>query len=202
MKNIVVVHGIGGIEREPYFPHLKQTCQDLGLEVFMPSLGSYKDQVTYEMWKDYFDKNILPYIDKNTIFVAQSLGTQFAIKYIVEKNLNIGAYISCAGPYNILDMRKTAPERAFSFAPTSSLFKPTDAEFKMFKQKPFAKYSFFCDDDIFFEQSNLENYSKSINSTPIFIKGKGHFNFDAGVFEFNELEDLIKQITKNKRKEN
>ena len=86
MKNIVVVHGIGGIEREPYFPHLKQTCQDLGLEVFMPSLGSYKDQVTYEIWKDYFDKNILPYIDKNTIFVAQSLGTQFAIKYIVEKN--------------------------------------------------------------------------------------------------------------------
>ena len=192
MKNIVIVHGIGGIEREPYFPHLKQTCQDLGLKVFMPSLGSYKDQVTYEMWKDYFDKNILPYIDQNTIFVAQSLGTQFAIKYIVEKNLNIGTYISCAGPYNVLDIKKTAPERAFSFAPIFGLFKPTDIEFKTFQ------HSLFCDDDIFFEQSNLENYSKSINSTPIFIKGKGHFNFDAGVFELTELEDLIKQITKNK----
>ena len=34
----------------------------------------------------------------------------------------------------------------------------------------------------------------AIKSTPIFIKGKGHFNFDAGVFELNELEDLIKEI--------
>ena len=31
MKNVVVIHGIGGIEKEPYFPHLKQTCEDLGL---------------------------------------------------------------------------------------------------------------------------------------------------------------------------
>lgn len=95
-----------------------------------------------------------------------------------------------------LDIKKTAPERAFSFAPISGLFKPTDAEFKMFRQKPFTKYSLFCDDDIFFEQPNLEKYSELINSTPILIKGKGHFNFDAGVFELNELEDLIKQLTK------
>ena len=192
MKNIVIVHGIGGVEMQPYFPHLRQTCQDLGLKVFMPSFDSY----TYEIWRDYFDKNILPYIDENTIFVAQSLGTQFAIKYIVEKNLNVGTYISCAGPYDVLNMRKTAPERASSFASITSLFKPSDTEFEMFRQKPFVKYSLFCDDDIFFEQSNLENYSKSINSTPIFIKGKGHFNIDAGVFELTELEDLIKQITK------
>ena len=197
MKNIVVVHGIGGIEKEPYFPHLKQTCETLGLNVFMPSLGSYRDQVTYDMWRDYFDNNILPYINEDTIFVAQSMGTQFAVKYIVEKNLKIGAYISCAGPYNILEMKKTAPERAFSFAPTSSLFKPSDAEYEAFKQKDFKKYSLFCDDDIFFEQTNLQNYSKAINSIPIFIKGKGHFNFDAGVFELNELEDLIKQLTNN-----
>ena len=194
MKNIVVVHGVGGIERESYFPHLKQTCQDLGLQVFMPSLGGYKDQITYEMWRDYFDQNILPYIDNNTIFVAQSLGTQFAIKYIVERNLNISTYISCAGPYDVLAMKKNAPERAASFAPITKLFKPTDAEFEIFKQKPFVKYSLFSDDDIFFEQTNLETYSKFIGSTPIFIKGKGHFNFDACVFELNELEDLIKQI--------
>ena len=162
----------------------------------MPSLGSYKDLITYEIWRDYFDNNILPYIDENTIFVAQSLGTQFAIKYIVEKDLNVGTYISCAGPYDILSMRKTAPERASSFAPIASLFKPSDTEFEMFRQKPFTKYSLFCDDDIFFEQPNLEKYSELINSTPILIKGKGHFNFDAGVFELNELEDLIKQLTK------
>ena len=196
MKNIVIVHGIGGIEKEPYFPHLKETCEKLGLKVFMPSLGSYRDGISYEGWKAYFDKNILPYISEHTIFVAQSIGTQFAIKYIIEKNLDVGAYISCAGPRYVSNLRRTAPERAFSFGPISSSFKPTDEEFENFKQKSFPKFSLFCDDDIFFEQSNLEDYSKAINSTPIFIKGKGHFNFDAGVFELNELEDLIKKIVR------
>ena len=199
MKNIVIVHGIGGIEREPYFPHLKETCEKLGLKVFMPSLGSYSEGISYNGWKEYFDNNILPYIDQNTIIVAQSIGTQFAIKYILERNLNVGAYISCAGPRHVSSLRKTAPERALSFGPISSLFKPTDDEFEKFKQKGFPKYSLFCDNDIFFEQSNLEDYSKAINSMPIFIKGKGHFNFDAGVFELNELEDLIKEIVRKER---
>ncbi len=198
MKSIVVIHGIGGIEKEPYFPHLKEKCEAIGLKVFMPSLGSYRENISYEQWKDYCDLNILPnIIPQETIFVGQSIGTQFLVKYLVEKNLNIKAYISCAGPFDVLDMKPTAPERAFSFAPISKLFKPTKEEFFEFSQKTFPKYSLFCDDDIFFLQENLENYSKAIKSTPIFIKGKGHFNFDAGVFELNELEELIEKLDKS-----
>ena len=193
MKNIVVVHGIGGIEKEMYFPHLKQFCERLGLEVFMPSLGNYREGTTYELWKKYFDENIAMHINNNTSFVGQSIGTNFAVKYLVERNLNPAVYISMAGPYNVLELRKDAPERAFSFAPTSSLFKPTQNEFEIFKTKQFPKYSFFCDNDIFFEQSNLENYSKAINSEAILVKGKKHF----GVEIVPELEALIKKITNN-----
>ncbi len=195
MKNIVIVHGIGGIEKEPYFPHLKEFCEnELGLTVFMPSLGSYRENITYEMWKEYFDKNILSHINKNTIFVGQSLGTQFVVKYLTEKNLDIKAYISCAAPFDINDLKSSAPERAFSFEPTSKLFKPTAEQFESFKAKPFPKYSLFCDNDIFYNQDNLEKYSIAIGSKPMLIYGKGHFNFDAGVFELSELEDLLKQI--------
>lgn len=194
MRNIVIVHGVGGIEKEPYFPHLKQTCEELGLKVFMPSLGSYREGITYDLWKDYFDKNILPYVNKDTIFVGQSIGTQFLVKYMVEKNLDAAAYISCAGPFDVQNTKSSAPERTRVFAPTSALFKPSAKEFEKFKAKAFPKFSLYSDDDIFFEQSNLEAYSIAIGSKPIFIKGKGHFNFDAGVFELNELEDLIKKL--------
>ena len=197
MNSIVIIHGIGGIEKESYFPHLKQKCELLGLKVFMPSLGSYKENISYEKWKSYCDTNILPFIEpEKTIFVGQSIGTQFLIKYLVEKNLNILAYISCAGPFDVLKLKPTAPERAFSFSPTSELFKPSNKEFTAFSKMLFPKFSFFCDNDIFFEQSNLEKYAKTIKSKPIFIKGKGHFNFDAKVFEFNELEELIYNLNK------
>ncbi len=29
MKSIVIIHGIGGIEKEPYFPHLKAKCEEV-----------------------------------------------------------------------------------------------------------------------------------------------------------------------------
>ncbi len=164
----------------------------------MPSLGSYRENITYEDWKRYCDLNILPYIiPEDTIFVGQSIGTQFLVKYLVESNINVKAYISCAAPYDVLNLKSTAPERAFSFNPISKLFKPTEREFRLFGNKSFPKYSLFCDDDIFFDKSNLEEYSRAIKSTPIFIKGKGHFNFDAGVFELNELEDLITSLLKD-----
>ena len=193
MKNIVIVHGIGGIEREMYFSHLKSFCESLGLKVFMPSLGSYRDGTTYDKWKKYFDENIASVINHDTIFVGQSVGTNFAIRYLVERNLNPAVYISMAGPFDILQFRKDAPDKVHSFAPCAKLFKPSKQEFESFKSKPFLKYSFYCDNDIFFEQSNLESYSKAIGSKAILVKGKMHFNVEV----VSELETLIEKLVKN-----
>lgn len=197
MKNLVIVHGIGGIEREMYFQHLKSFCENLGLKVFMPSLGSYRNGATYELWKKYFDENIASHINSDTIFVGQSVGTNFAIKYLVERNLNPAVYISMAGPYDILKFRTDAPESTRNFAPYAKTFKPSQNEFDNFKTRPFAKYSLFCDNDTFFEQSNLENYSEAIGSNAILVKGKMHFGFE----EVPELENLIeKLVNKTSRK--
>lgn len=196
-KNIVIIHGIGGIEKEPYFPHLKMYCEKLGLRVFMPSLGSYRDDITYNDWSKYFDENILPYLNKETIVVAQSVGTQFIVKYLSQKNIKIGLYISCAGPKDINTLRADAPERSKNFSTSAKTFKPSTEEFENFKRLNFPKHSLFCDNDIFFSQDNLENYSKAIESKPMLIIGKGHFNKDAGVNDLPELEILINEyVTK------
>lgn len=203
MKKVVIIHGLGG-PKETYFPHLSETCKKLGLEVLMPNLGSYHDEggTSYQIWKSKFDKEILPYLDTDTLVITNSLGTTFFVKYFAERKVQIGAYISCAGGYNPSEMRPTAPERILTneiALRTLRSFVPQKEEFETVKNLDFPKYSFFSDNDRFFFQESLENYSKSIGSKPILIKGMSHFDMtpDGEWFtNFTELEDLVKQICK------
>lgn len=194
-KNIVLIHGVGGLGKEPFFPHLKTFCENLGLKVFMPKLGSYHDGITYGTWKRYFDENLKPVLNNETIVVAQSMGTQFAVKYLVENNLSVGLYISCAGPKQVLVQREDAPERGkLNINPVAKYFVPSDAEFEIFKNLDFKKYSFFSDNDIWFEQQNLENYAEAIGAVKMFTRGKSHYNNDE---IFVELEALIGKCIEN-----
>lgn len=192
-KNIILIHGIGGLSKETYFSHLKNFCEQLGLNVYMPSLPSYHEGATYEDWKRYFDENLLDKLNNKTIILAQSMGTSFIVKYLSENKKSIGVYVSCAAPKDILKLRKEAPDRAVNFAATSSLFKPNDYEYEIFKGLKFIKYSFFSDDDTFFELENLQAYSQAIGANEMFIKGKAHFNKEDKQVE---VENLISKIIK------
>lgn len=197
IKRVVIIHGIGGLSREPYFPHLKSFCEGLGLEVIMPELGGYRQNINYDTWATYFDENIKHKLNKETLVIAQSIGTNFIVRYLLNNDLSVGAYISCAGASNCVQTRSSATERVKLFAPAAKTFKITSDEFESFKKLGFQKYSLYSDNDMFFEQNNLENYSKAIGSHPMLIKGKGHFCYDDGVFELTELEELVSFIVRN-----
>lgn len=192
-KNVILIHGVGGLSKETYFSHLKNFCEEQGLDVYMPSLPSYHEGATFEEWKRYFDDNFYDKLDKTTLIFAQSMGTSFIVKYLAENKKEIGVYISAAAPKNILKLRKEAPDRAVNFAPTSSLFKPNDDEYETFKGLKFEKYSFFSDDDTFFDLENLQAYSQAIGSKAMFVKGKAHFNKED---KQEEIENFIYNIIK------
>lgn len=200
MKNIVIIHGLGGL-KEKYFPHLANFCKNLGLEVLMPNLGSYHDDggINYELWKSRFDESVASHIKSETIVVANSLGTQFAVKYFTEKQIQIKAYISVSGASKITRMRPTAPQRVLDAKPISANFEPSLAEFETFKNLQFPKFSFFSNNDRFFEMSNLENYAKLIGSKPLYLPNHNHFDKleDGTDFtKFVELEKLIENLNK------
>lgn len=50
------------------------------------------------------------------------MGTQFTVKYFAEKKLNVGAYISLAGPGNILEMRPEIGEKIKLFRPVAQQY--------------------------------------------------------------------------------
>lgn len=201
MKKIVIIHGLGGL-KEMYFPHLAETCKNLGFEIYMPDLGSYHDAegIDYKKWQTRFEKSLPFELDEDTIVVANSLGTQFVVKYFAEKRIKIKAYISVAAAYKITDMKPTAPERVLNAKPTSAKFLITENEFEIFKNLDFPKYSYFSDNDRFFEQINLEKYSKAIGSKPLFIPHMYHFDRideeNRDITEFIQLEELIKSLIK------
>ena len=195
ITNIIYIHGVGGVHRESYITWLEKELKHLNLNVIIPSLGGYRDGITYLSWKTEFEKLCKNYINKNTIVIAQSMGTQFFVKYMAETNGEVAAYISCAAPYGARNIKPQEDmEKLKLMGKAAKTFIPTAKEYNRFKNLTFNKYSFYSNGDIFFELDNLEKYYKAIGATPHFIKNKGHFNFSAGVHDFPELLNLVKEI--------
>lgn len=194
MKNIILIHGIGGLHRETYFEHLKEFCQDLNLKVVMPQLGGYRNGITFQTWKELFDNNYKSLLNKETIVLAQSIGTQFIVKYLAENKLILGAYISCAAPYNATIFRDEIKEAAQRFVVAAKTFIPNEKEYKAFNSLPFKKYSFYSNNDCFFEQSNLEKYVNAIGSVGTLLPNKSHFSVDGAPAKLKEVEEFIKSI--------
>ncbi|MDR3264178.1 MAG: alpha/beta hydrolase [Clostridiales bacterium] len=195
MKNVILIHGIGGYKKESYFGYLKDECEKLGLKVFVPQMPGWRDGGTYEKWVEIFEKECGA-INEYTLVLGQSLGTQFAVKYFAEKNKEILAYISCAGMSSMAKLRPTPEnaERGKDFEKIIPSFAISKEEYEKFYSLRFPKFSFYSDNDNFFEQSNLEKYVADIGSTPTIVKGKGHFSIGAGVFKFPEVMELIKNL--------
>jgi len=191
MKNIILIHGIAGYKRESYFEWLKPECEKLGLKVFMPQMPAFFEGGTYQQWREIFEKECV--LSKDTIVYAQSLGTQFAVKYI---DKDIAAYISCAAARNLLNVRPTQENNASAknFEHMVPSFLVSEDEYAKFKSLKCPKFSLYSDNDNYFEQANLEEYAKAIGSKPILVKGKGHFSINAGVHELPEALEIIKGL--------
>ena len=194
-KNIVIIHGVGGLHRESYFEHLAQHCRGLGLNVIMPSFGGYKDDITYQQWKAQADTEVLPYLGQQTILFAQSMGTNFAVKYIAERKATIGLYITAAASCQFAKSKVEHP----SIDKIIGIFKqftPLQADYNYIKGLPCKKYSFYSDNDQFTSVQVLQEYARLVGAQAILVKGAGHFDFAADVLKFAQLEDLITKSIK------
>jgi predicted alpha/beta hydrolase family esterase len=197
IKNIILIHGIGGGNTtRPNFEWLKLECEKLGVRVFMPRMPGWKDNGTYEQWHKVFEQDCGKAINTDTIIFAQSLGTQFTVKYLAEKNKEIAGYISCAGMRCMKTLRRTPENEASAknFENIIPSFEISKDEYTKFKALKFPKFSLYSDNDSYFEQTNLEAYIKEIGSQPVFVKGKGHFTIPDGVHKWSEALEIIKGL--------
>jgi|GEM_PF-2844872 len=196
MQNIIIIHGIGGLRAEKggYFAWLKAECEKLGLKVLIPSMPSYKDNGTYQQWYEIFEEELEKArinMDKQTIIFGQSMGAQFAVKYLTKTNKEIMGYISCGAPYSETFREVPGNEvRIALLEPTYNSFKVSEEEYSAFSKLKFPKFSIYSDNDCFFEEKVLKGYANSIGAQHVLVPSKGHFD----VPEFPEALAVIQNL--------
>ena len=218
IETVMLLHGIGGNrtgKSDDYFQYLDNECKKMGVNCVIPSMPRGAE---YETWREEFnnggfDKSVCP----ETLVLAQSLGTQFFVKYLCEKagkisgNDEVGAYISCAGMKHLTKVRDVSDnlggsidtsgnERAEEFlVKTVDSFKVSDKEYKCFKNFKFPKVSIYGGRDLFYSKDNLEAYADAIGAKKVFLKERGHFSGVDGHTEFPEALDLVKAKLVNRK---
>lgn len=194
---VVAIHGGDAFEKyEDYLNYLRtkmitlerirsadwknNLAKDLGedFDVFTPKMPNPWN-ARFSEWKIWFER-LIPLLNDEVIFVGQSLGAIFLIKYLSENDYSksIKATILVGAPYN-------TPERhpLVDF----TLTKPLDGFIKQAGKIIF----FHSKDDNIVRIENMERYKKEIpNATCNVLEDRGHFNGGS----FPEIVELIKSI--------
>lgn len=181
-KNVILIHGINGIPK--MFEWLKGRLEDERIEVIMPSFPPQEGTV-YEDWAKIFNQ----YIDKikpGSTVVCHSIGNEFLIRYLADKNLKIHTYVSLAGFAKTYhnegkDVLNAAVER----------FLVNQEQINQFKALTKKRYSIYSDDDHIVPFDVLEEFPRQIDAEPKLIRGIGHMGKKSGLEKFPELFDLV-----------
>lgn len=155
--------------------------EELGesFEVLLPSMPN-KTNSQYKEWKIWFER-IIPFFNKNVIFIGHSLGGIFLAKYLSQNTISksIKAVILVAAPYDDADSKESL---AFFKLPFS---------LKKFSKQADKIYLIHSKDDFVVPFEDLKKYKKVLPDAEIMIfDDREHFNQDT----FPELVRLIRTL--------
>lgn len=179
-QNLILIHSYNGDTADSFADSLKLFCEKIGLSYCFPIFPIRKD-ASYESWKCVMDRQL---INSDTIIVAHSLGTNFIVRYLAEKQLPIQMYAGVAG-YLHYEGRKDLEE-------ILSDFTPSEEEFSLCHELIRYRYAFFSDNDRMNPKEKLIDYAEHLDAEKICIHDAGHFDPSSGVKRIEILEQFIK----------
>ena len=182
MKNFFIIHGSFGNSEEHYLPWLSKELEKEG-EVVCLDFPIGVGVQCYESWANMLNDHKHK-INSETVFVGRSIGPIFAIKYIIENNLNIDKLVSVSGFNNY------SVDGGDYDSVNKSMFVDDLAEFKNHCKQTLCVIS---ENDPYVDFAALKEFADTISNQTTNIKNGGHFNADSGYGEkFEELLKLVK----------
>ena len=159
----------------------EKLADDLGAEaeLIMPVMPNGWN-AKYLEWKIFFEK-LVPYFNDQVIFIGNSLGSIFLVKYLSENVLpkQIMGIFLVGAPYD-------ADGSDYSLA---DFILPEN--FEMFTSQCDRAFFYFASDDPVVLPANMEKYKKALpNAHYALLDNRGHFN----VAEFPEIEKDIRVV--------
>ena len=170
---------------ENWFEWLENKLSTSDFQCFVPHFPTPSQQ-SYENWEKllnfYCD---LGFINRDTIFIAHSLGPVFIAKYVIENDLTIKGLITVSGFNNFISGMEEFDNMNKSFFIDN---------FQLSKLKDHMNYihSFISDDDPNLPSEKTLEFAQTIGGEIHLIPNGGHFNETAGYTEFIELWEIIR----------
>lgn len=177
--NFLIIHGAHGTPEEIWFPWLKNQLEILGHTVTTPAFPTPEGQ-TLANWLQ-----ILPKIQEDIILIGHSVGAAFILS-ILEHNKAKAAYFVAGftGPLGgDLDQ-------------INSSFAEKEFDWEAIKGNCSNITAFYSENDPYVSVENAMELKEKLAPTMICVSDAAHFSASTGYFEFPQLLEEIKKITR------
>jgi len=181
MDNYFLLHGSFADPKSNWLPWLKSELEKQNKTVIVPLFPCGVGIQSYDSWKKVLD-GYMPYINKNTIFVAHSSSPVFLCQYLLNHNIRAKKLIFVCGFNN-----------TFGISPdydgvNKTFYIDNLSEIKDLCNDIVCIYS---NDDPYVPQDELQKFADEISNEKICIENGGHLNTESGYTEFPELLKLL-----------
>lgn len=182
-KNVFIIHGTGGHPKENWFPWLKEQLEPIGCRVIIPQFPTPENQ-SPETWFRVMDNYKADYTPE-TILVAHSLGSAFALRILEKYPVKIRAAILVAAPIGVRPIKNWDGDQPF-------IGKPFDWDTIRSRAERFVV--FHSEDDPMVGVGNGIELADRLGAEFVRLPNAGHFNAKAGFTKFEMLLERIKRI--------
>lgn len=180
MTNIFIIHGVGGSDKENWFPWIKQELEAQSYKVFIPNFPTPQGQ-TFENWQAEF-AHLEGQITPDSILIGHSLGTLFSL-HIAEKH-QLKAFISVGGFGRLPNNEFDSGMKTFA----------KDFDWEQIRQNCQTRVIFHGDNDPYVTMEVAQQLAKDLGTEPIIIPNGGHLNRTSGFTKFPQLLAKIRSL--------
>ncbi len=189
MKRVFIIHGWSGYPEEGWFPWLKKELEKRNYKVEVPKMPS-SDTPKINAWVNYLSKAVSK-PDKDTYFVAHSIGCQTVLRYLQTISTKVGGIVLVA-PWMTLD-ENTYVEEGEKGREIAKPWVETPIDFEKIKRTTNNFITIFSDNDPYVPLENSKTFKNKLNAKIIVEKNKGHFSGSDNIKELPiVLEELLK----------
>lgn len=187
MANYFIIHGLAGKPFENWFPWLEEKLSKNNLRCIVPQFPTPIQQsyINWEKLLNYYKE--LGFVDKDTVFIAHSLGPIFIVKYVIKNRIKIKGLISVEGFNNFISGME-------EFDKINKSFFLNDLELSKFKEFVDFVHCYISENDPNLPIENVKKFTELIRGELHVIPDGEHFNTAAGYDKFDEVYDIIKTI--------
>jgi predicted alpha/beta hydrolase family esterase len=192
MQRVIIVHRWSGNPDSDWYPWLASELKKKGFEVIVPDIKD-RDEPKIDVWVNELKKAIGENPDKDTFFIAHSIGCQTVMRYLetLPEKTKIGGCVFVAGWFNLANLEGEEVE---------AIAKPwieTPINFEKIKKICDRFVVFLSSNEPYnYVEENAKTFKEKLSAEVTILENKGHFTEDDSIKEMPEVLQKIEEVSK------